>query len=191
MINVRLPVFLLGLVVGAPLAFAHPGHAHDTAGFTAGFLHPLTGIDHVLFLLAVGVWMAWRAPAAGRGLLLAILVAQLAAAGAVALPLSVSIWEAALAVSLITMGVLLRRAPRSPAAAALAVLGTGLHAAVHWVEMPAGAGAPGYGLGMLAASVLLYALGGLAGAALRPVAERGARAFGITLAGGGLWMLLG
>jgi urease accessory protein len=190
MIKTRLPVFLLGLLGLAPLALAHPGHLHDSAGFLAGFLHPLTGVDHVLFMLAVGVWIALRVSAARRGALLAIPVVQGAAAGAVALPLSAAAWELALAVSLIAMGALLWRARGSLLAVALAVLGAGLHAAVHWAEMPAGADALGYGFGMLAASVLLYALGGLVGVALRRFAERGARAFGITLAGGGLWMLL-
>jgi urease accessory protein len=190
MIKTRLPVFLLGLLGLAPLALAHPGHLHDSAGFLAGVLHPLTGVDHVLFMLAVGVLVALRVPAAGRGVLLSIPVAQVLAVAAMWLPVSIVAWEPALAVSLIAISVLLWRARGSRAAVALAVLGAGLHAAVHWVEMPAGADAPGYGLGMLAASVLLYLLGSLVGIALRPFAERAARAFGITLAGGGLWMLL-
>lgn len=187
----RLFVFLFAMMGCAPLVVAHPGHVHEVAGFASGFLHPLTGIDHVLFMLALGVWLVLCAPAAGRAVLLSIPVAQLLAVAAMWLPVTTVVWELALAASLMAMGVLLWRAHGSRVAVALAMLGTGLHAAVHWVEMPAGTDSLGYGFGMLAATLLLYALGGLAGVALRPYAERGARTFGITLAGGGLWMLLG
>lgn len=47
---------LLALFV-APLAMAHPGHA-DSTSFMDGFLHPLTGFDHLLAMLAVGLWSA-------------------------------------------------------------------------------------------------------------------------------------
>lgn len=187
----RLCVCALGSVLIVPVAQAHPGHLHEVQGFIDGWLHPLTGFDHVLFMLAVGVWMALRVPVAGKGLLFLVPVAQIVAAATMWLPATVVAWEMVLAISLIAIGVLLWRAEGSPVAVAVAALGVGLHAAVHWMEMPAGSDAPGYGLGMLAASVLLYLLGGLVGIALRPVAARGARAFGITLAGGGLWMLLG
>jgi len=62
------------------LALAHPGlpgHAHDLAG---GFLHPLGGIDHVLAMVAVGLFAAQLG---GRALWLvpASFVAMMAAAG--------------------------------------------------------------------------------------------------------------
>ncbi|MBB5368787.1 MULTISPECIES: HupE/UreJ family protein [unclassified Janthinobacterium] len=38
-------------------AMAHPGHDHGT-GFLAGFIHPFTGIDHLLAMLGVGIWGA-------------------------------------------------------------------------------------------------------------------------------------
>jgi urease accessory protein len=41
--------------LAAPLAFAHPGHA-EHATFMDGFLHPLTGLDHLLAMIAVGLW---------------------------------------------------------------------------------------------------------------------------------------
>lgn len=39
------------------VAFAHPGHV-ESASFMDGFLHPLTGFDHLLAMLAVGLWSA-------------------------------------------------------------------------------------------------------------------------------------
>lgn len=60
-----LPLFLLA---GVPLAQAHPGHG--PAGFVTGFIHPLTGWDHLMAMLAVGLWASqlggrarWALPA--------------------------------------------------------------------------------------------------------------------------------
>src|SRR5438132_12112353 len=46
---------LAGLTVTS--AFAHPGHP-DAIGFSQGFSHPFAGIDHLLAMLAVGLWAA-------------------------------------------------------------------------------------------------------------------------------------
>ncbi|MFL5291384.1 MAG: HupE/UreJ family protein, partial [Myxococcales bacterium] len=47
---------LIAAAALAPLpALAHPGHA-EALGFTAGLLHPLTGADHMLAMLMVGLW---------------------------------------------------------------------------------------------------------------------------------------
>ncbi|NHZ91689.1 HupE-UreJ family metal transporter [Massilia sp. CCM 8733] len=59
-------------------AAAHPGH-EAAAGFAAGFAHPLTGIDHLLAMLGVGLWSRQQ----GRGTLLPAFVVMMAL-GAVA-----------------------------------------------------------------------------------------------------------
>ena len=50
----------VALALGAAVtpAFAHPGHELAGAGFVAGVLHPLLGFDHLLAMVAVGVWAA-------------------------------------------------------------------------------------------------------------------------------------
>ena len=57
MTRARLPLVLLIL-----LAAAEPVLAHDqqgtARGFLTGFLHPLSGADHVLAMIAVGLWGA-------------------------------------------------------------------------------------------------------------------------------------
>lgn len=67
------------LTLFAALAMAHPGHdggAHHAMGFAEGFMHPLTGADHLIVMLLVGVWSAmntrqwWIAPVAFALLLL-------------------------------------------------------------------------------------------------------------------------
>src|SRR3546814_2728149 len=64
-----LPAVAVALVFVAGTASAHPGH--DVTGFTGGFVHPLGGLDHLLAMVAVGLWasqlggrMPWALPAA-------------------------------------------------------------------------------------------------------------------------------
>ena len=48
-------LFATAFLAAASLpALAHPGHVE--MGFADGMLHPLTGIDHLLALLAAGIW---------------------------------------------------------------------------------------------------------------------------------------
>ncbi|MGZ3237772.1 MAG: HupE/UreJ family protein, partial [Burkholderiaceae bacterium] len=39
-------------------AFAHVSVSHLAIGFDAGFVHPFSGIDHLLAMLAIGIWAA-------------------------------------------------------------------------------------------------------------------------------------
>ena len=45
------------LILTPSVALAHPGHG---IGFLAGLEHPLTGMDHLLAMLAIGLWAAAR-----------------------------------------------------------------------------------------------------------------------------------
>ena len=77
-INIKAaPVFVLALF--PMMAFAHvgtDGGTHHVLSFTEGFIHPLTGMDHMVAMVLVGVWSAmntrqwWLAPLAFAGLLL-------------------------------------------------------------------------------------------------------------------------
>ena len=54
-------VVLVAALMIAPAALAHPGHpGHETLNLAAGALHPFTGLDHVLAMVAVGLWAALR-----------------------------------------------------------------------------------------------------------------------------------
>lgn len=162
------------------LALAHGeagDHAH--AGFTAGFAHPFTGIDHLAAMLAVGLWSAlhtprpWLAPLTFVGLLLA--GALLAAAGAVA-GLGAAV-EPMIAASLLVFGLLLAaRLSLSAGLGAALVGGFALfHGLAHGSEL---AGAAAWS-GMVLATALLHATGLWIGLALRQMrleSERGAAA---------------
>ncbi len=155
-------------------ALAHPGHpggeAHD-AGFAAGFAHPFGGFDHLLAMLAVGLWAVqfaartenraalWLLPAAfvlpmGAGFLLAL--------NGIALPGV----EAGIALSVLILGLAVAFAARPPLVAAMVVTaGFALfHGFAHGAEMGDGV-ASTYAAGMLLATALLHAVG-LVGALL-------------------------
>lgn len=176
-------------------AYAHAGGdlgAHHGSAFLAGFSHPFTGTDHLLAMLAVGVWSAltlkgrrmWAAPASFAGMLL---VGALLGLGGVALPLV----EPMIAASLLALGLLLAARASLPAAAASALCGAFalFHGLAHGSELAAAASPAAALAGMLAATVLLHAAG-LAGGLL--LARRQAwlpRVAGALVAGFGLVLL--
>lgn len=170
------------LAISLP-ALAHPGHGGtEAAGFAAGFLHPLTGIDHLLAMLAAGIWSA-RQKDDGKFLLPAFLAMMLAGAlGAVA-GLRIPGLEAGIAATVALTGCLLAAAVRMPPWAGAAVLGTFavLHGSAHGQELPQAASAAGF---MLATALLLWTgkkIGGLLAAAVLRVAGAGMAAAGLAL----------
>ncbi|MFN6977257.1 MAG: HupE/UreJ family protein, partial [Gemmobacter sp.] len=53
-------VFLGALLLSTP-ALAHTGHG-GTSGLLAGLLHPVLGLDHLLAMVAVGIWSGLALP---------------------------------------------------------------------------------------------------------------------------------
>ena len=60
--NLRKSLFALALFLSPAVAFAHAGHDHS--GLMAGLAHPVFGLDHLLAMLAVGLWAAQQSGAA-------------------------------------------------------------------------------------------------------------------------------
>lgn len=141
-------------------AFAHTGY-DGTASFTGGFLHPLLGPDHLLAMVALGIWaVQLGSPAIFR--LPAVFLAGMAGGwfvGTWGIPLPGM--EAGVALTSLALGLLILFAVRAPIATANA-LAAGFavfHGYAHGLEMPAGAGTWAYAAGFLPASALLIALG--------------------------------
>lgn len=176
------------LVLGGP-ASAHPEHE------ASGFLHPFTGIDHLLAMVGVGIWAAFlavRKPAAA--LLVPATFLAMMAAGAIAgfVGIKLPLVEAIILGSVFVFGGLSLNAVRLPAVAAMAVAGlfAFFHGYAHAVEAP-GAGAGTYILGFLAATTLLQAIGlSLGRAALRVLGDLGLRALGGAVLAGGAFVLI-
>lgn len=179
---------LLALAIAAPAAWAHGQgvHTHD-AGLVAGMLHPFSGLDHLLAMVAVGLWAAQQG---GR----ALWVLPLSFVGAMAVGAMLGMsgmafagMEAGIALSVLALGVLvaLRRRMLLPFAAALAGLFALFHGIAHGQEMPLAASPWGYVFGMLAATALLHGAGVLAGCKLRQL-YLGMAGAAISLAGLGM-----
>jgi urease accessory protein len=131
----------LALVALAPMtALAHPGHDGIGAGLMAGLMHPLSGLDHVLMILAVSAWAAQLQPA-GR-LTVAACLGLFVAIGALA-PAATMVagrgLEAAIALTVIGAGLLLAVGRRWPVwvTASVVALFALVHGLAHGAEGPA------------------------------------------------------
>lgn len=167
------PTLALLLTAAALPALAHTGadagaHHH---GFLAGFMHPLTGLDHLAAMLAVGLWSALAARngrellAAPLGFAAMLLAGALMGLAGVALPAV----EPMIAASLLVLGLLVFTRKRLPALASAALVGVFaiFHGLAHGQELAGEADAALTLAGMLAATVLLHAAGIGLGWALR------------------------
>ena len=149
----RLALFL-SLLAASFGALAHPGdHA---GGFAHGFAHPFAGLDHLLAMVAVGLWAA-RFSGLPRWILPLAFVSFMALGTGLALPMV----EPMIAASVLVLGLgaaLGRRLPVA-AGAALTALFALYHGQAHFAEMPADASLAGFALGMLSATALLHGAG--------------------------------
>lgn len=180
------------LVASAARAvLAHEGGG-TAAGFAAGFLHPLSGLDHVVAMIAVGLWGAQLGPPA-LWLLPVTFPLTMAMGGflglvGVALP-GVEIGIAASAI-LLGLMVALEARPPLPAAAFLVAVFALFHGHAHGTELPPGESGLGYSVGFVVATGLLHGAGIAIGLVHRFRAGRASlRVVGTAVLGAGLFFL--
>lgn len=180
--------------LGAGIAAAE-AHTLGTAGagLAQGFAHPLGGLDHIVAMVAVGLWAAqlggralWAVPAT-----FVAAMALGAGAGVAGLPLPQV--ELGILGSLLVLGLLVAGAVRMPAAAGAAIIGffALFHGHAHGSELPEAASAVLYAGGFVLATALLHAAGVALGLALR--GDRGiwlVRAGGAATAAAGLSLIV-
>jgi urease accessory protein len=174
----------------ASAAQAHPGHGAES--FAAGLAHPFGGLDHLLAMVAVGMWSvvalpkAWRT--AGPAVFLAALLPGAAlAAGGIGLP-----WvEAGIALSVVVLALLMLNARRIASATGFALVAMAgvLHGQAHGAELAGGHSFMAYAAGFMAASALLHATGLWAGALLQRLPSWVWRTATALIGGSGLLML--
>ncbi len=149
----------LGAMLAASPAFAHLGHV-EHGSFAAGLSHPLFGLDHVLAMVAVGLWAAVLGGRATAIVPAAFVVTMLAGfLGALAgLPLVYV--EPMILASIIVLGVLIALTVRVNTAygAALIAAFAFFHGHAHGGEL-GGAGAAQFGAGFVVATAALHAAG--------------------------------
>jgi urease accessory protein len=185
-------IFAATLLAGiSSTAFAHPGH--NVSGLAAGLMHPFSGLDHLLAMVAVGLWAA---QGGGRKvwLLPATFMTMLAAGAGLAVQWqALPMVEAGIATSVLALGLLVALSMQLPATLAVAVTALFglLHGYAHGLELPESAAPVSYALGFLAATAVLHASGVALGLAARRQHVVLARVFGAVIAASGVYLLAG
>lgn len=148
------------VLLTAGAALAHPGHlGHEALGVAAGLMHPLTGVDHMLAMVAVGLWAALRG---GRTLMswpATFVAAMLVGFGVGGAFGPVSGIEPAVLATVIVLGGLTAadaRMPDGPGLALIALFGA-LHGYAHGADT--GGGSLTFEAGMVAATAALHLVG--------------------------------
>lgn len=186
----RFSIALAACVLVPSLALAHPGDG-QTIGFFHGFVHPVTGLDHVLAMVLVGI-LAWQL--GGRALFTVPtgFVSLMALGGALgAAKISVPFVETGIALSVIVLGAAIAIGVRTPVAVATGVVGlfAVFHGHAHGLEMPEADGRIAYAAGFLVATATLHGLGILVGWLVGKATERHGKI--VTRAGGSIAALAG
>jgi urease accessory protein len=180
------------------LAFAGIASAHEATGlaggFSSGFMHPILGWDHVIAMVAVGLWGAflgnpaiWILP-----VVFPLVMAFGGALGVMGVP--VPAVETGIAVSAIVLGVMVAAAARPNVWIAAAIVGLFaiFHGHAHGTELPGAVNPIAYSLGFVIATGLLHLCGIAFGALAQwPAGKMVVRAGGGAIALAGLGFLTG
>ncbi|WP_312571695.1 HupE/UreJ family protein [Stutzerimonas balearica] len=177
------------LLLSPALAFAHPGHDH--AGVMSGLAHPLFGIDHLLAMLAVGLWAAQQQGAARWALPLTFVATMLFGGLLGFAGIEMPLMETGIAGSVLALGLLVALAVRPPVAiaAGLTALFAASHGVAHGLELPALSSPWGYAAGFVAATAALHAAGYAVARSLPQAAAPLVRIAGVASALTGAWLL--
>jgi urease accessory protein len=167
----------LGLAAALALlpsvAFAHPG-VGATVGFSHGFAHPLTGLDHILAMTTVGM-LAYQLGGRALWLVPCAFVLVMAIGGALGMAgISIPFVELGIALSVVVLGAVVALGIKAPLAVAMGLAGLFaiFHGHAHGTEMPAAAAGLSYGAGFVIATALLHLAGIGAGMLIGRAGER-------------------
>lgn len=183
----RFSLLLAAAALVPQIALAHVGD-HGGSPFLSGVMHPVGGADHVLAMVAVGLWAAVTGGRALLALPLAFVAAMLAGGGLGATGIGLPGVEPMILASIVLIGLLAALAWRAPLALGVGIVTVfGLfHGHAHGTEGPA-AGLMVYGAGFALTTMALHLAGLGLGLALNALSARGAtRALGAGTAVAGL-----
>lgn len=165
---------LLVALTGA--ASAHTG-VGDTSGFAHGLMHPIGGLDHVLAMMAVGLFAAhlggralWAVPAT--------FVAVMGAGGALGVAgIALPYVEIGIGLSVVVLGLAVALRLSIPTLAAMALVGLFaiFHGHAHGAEMPQDLSGYEYAAGFMLATALLHCAGIACGVLIGRLGELGGR----------------
>jgi urease accessory protein len=182
-------------MLAATAAQAHTG-VGDTGGFVHGFAHPISGIDHVLAMVAVGLLAAqlggralWMVPAS--------FVSMMVVGGVLGvIGIGLPFVEIGIGLSVVVLGLAIAVGLHLPTVAAMALVGffAVFHGHAHGAEMPETASGFAYGVGFILATAALHAAGiglGLGIGRISGVSRGALQAAGGTMALAGVAILVG
>jgi len=193
---VRRNGFAAAALFGVTVLMAGPASAHMgtglPGGFMSGFKHPLSGFDHLLAMVAVGLWGAFL----GRPLIIALpvifptVMAMGAVLGMAHTPMPPV--EIGIALSVLTLGALIGGGVRAPIWVACLIVGlfAMFHGYAHGAELPSAADPVGYAVGFVLATGLLHVAGiGIGTLNNRPGGVIVTRGIGFMIAATGVYFL--
>jgi urease accessory protein len=191
-VGLALAALVTLVLIPAP-ALAHTG-LDDLGGFASGFVHPIVGFDHLLAMLAVGIWGAqlgapaiWMLPVA-----FPLIMAMGGLLGVVGVPLVGT--EPLIALSVVVLGAMIAWAARPMLPIAIAVVSVFalFHGHAHGVEMPEAVSPVAYGLGFVLATGMIHGLGIAIGSVISlPWGPRALRGAGTAISLVGVVLLIG
>lgn len=175
----RIAALTLPMMLLAAQAGAHVGEGINT-GFASGFWHPIYGWDHVVAMVAVGLWGAFLgAPAIWiLPVVFPLVMAFGGALGVIGVPIPMI--ETGIALSGVVLGLLIAFAVRAPIWVAAVIVGVFaiFHGHAHGTELPEAFSPYGYAVGFVVGTGLLHmagiALGFLTKSEAGKLAVRGA-----------------
>lgn len=163
----------LCLAFAATPALAHLPHG-QYGSVAAGFSHPLFGLDHILAMVAVGLWASllggraiWAVPAA-------FVAVMIAGFGLALTGVSLPLVEPMILTSTVVLGLVVAMAVRLDVRACAAIVGLFalFHGFAHGTEL-GGAGSLRFGAGFVLATALLHAVGVAVGLVTGRITGRG------------------
>jgi urease accessory protein len=182
---------LIGVLIFATPAEAHTGTGLP-GGFVSGFRHPLSGVDHLLAMVSVGLWGAFL----GRPLncALPVIFPAVMVGGAALAMFGVPLppVETGIALSVLVLGGCIALSVKAPvwAASLIVAIFAVFHGYSHGRELPSAADPIGYSLGFVLATGLLHMLGiGIGFLKDRPGGLAATRILGAVIGMFGVWFL--
>ncbi|MBO6835191.1 MAG: HupE/UreJ family protein [Alphaproteobacteria bacterium] len=148
------------VLISATAATAHEGAGHG-GGFISGLTHPIFGLDHVIAMVAVGLWGVFlgRPALFILPIVFPLIMAFGGAMGVLGIP--VPAVEAGIAASAVVLGLLIAFAVKAPLPLAAAIVGVFaiFHGHAHGTELPESASAATYSIGFVLSTGMLHLVG--------------------------------
>lgn len=182
--SIKRVLLALAAVAVPAAAYAHTG-VGDTSGFVHGFSHPISGLDHILAMVMVGIF-AFQLGGRAIWLVPTTFVLVMAFGGALGIAgINVPFVEVGIALSVVVLGAIVALNVKAPTAVAMGLVGLFaiFHGHAHGAEMPENAGGAAYAAGFMIATAVLHAVGLGLGFMIGRIGERYG-SFAVRTAGG-------